>query len=111
MKYLILVVFFLLTEFSFCQNSSPIRPAVEVGFGTNSLTHANNEIENKISGGFEHDSFDIAANIGFGVIFPLNSYKIIMSSTFHSSIFSVFESQQNDLSKYITLKIGVLINQ
>lgn len=68
------------------------------------------EIQTEISGRFEHDSFDIGANIGVGVIFPLNNYKIIMSSTFHSSISSVFESQHNDLSKYFSLKIGVLIN-
>lgn len=69
-----------------------------------------NRSETGISGDFEHDYTDFAANIGFGFLFPVNNYNFIVSSTYHNSFKSIFNNQENELTEYFTVKIGVLIN-
>ena len=66
--------------------------------------------EKEISADFEHDNIDISANIGLGFIFPFKNLKISLSANYHSSLRNAIESQQSDLSKYLAIKTGIIIN-
>ena len=64
----------------------------------------------EISGDFQHDLIDVGAIIGFGIVFPINDHDFLLTSTYHNSFKSIFDKQNNTLTEYFTVKIGVLIN-
>ncbi len=81
------------------------------GKGTEiSYSPLSNTSETEISGYFEHDLTDFGVNIGIGIIFPINNYNFIFISTYHNSFKSIFDKQQNELTEYFIVKIGILIN-
>ncbi len=69
-----------------------------------------NTTETEMSGDFDHDYIDFGANVGLGFVFPVNNLKIVISSTYHNSLKYLFSNQQDELTEYLTLKLGVLIN-
>ena len=63
--------------------------------------------ESEISGDFEHDITGFGMNIGIGISFPVKNYRFVLASTYHNSIQSIIEDQQNELTEYFTVKLGI----
>lgn len=87
-------------------------PALEIvpvkhgkGTGVN-YSPMNPTYKTKISKTFDHDLTDFGALVGAGFIFPVNSYRFVVSSHYHKSILPI-EKRNNEWTEYVTVKIGI----